>query len=106
MPLDAISAELWCPGQNFQFFTGINLRISITRFSTNCLNSFDTPLIQLNATIEFSQQCTESILTILANADLIDSTSFARVNADESSNRGMVCAVVGATLVLEARSLL
>ena len=51
-PLDGRSAGFSFPGQWFQAEVGVNRRISITRFSTNCFHCFVTPLIQAKATLE------------------------------------------------------
>ena len=106
-PRDGKSAgfNLSFPGQCSQQEEGTSFLTSITRFSMNGFHSV-SPLIQYKDTFESEKQwiSCNSITDASAFATLV--MSFAKRRVDKSSSLGMVCLVVGATLVLDGTKLI
>ena len=99
-PRDGRSAGFNSPGQCLHKSLGVRRRISSTLWPMYCFHTLSF-LIQHRAVVESLQRT----VVYSAPIDFNLLTSRAKINAPSNSNRGIVCALIGATLDFEATNL-
>ena len=103
-PLEPISAGFCSPGQCAQSSFGVILKMSFTRWRTNCFHS-PLLLIHQSAVLLSSHWRELFISTPSFKAFCTVSISFANTLPDINSSLGIVCIFSGATLVLDVSSI-
>ena len=102
-PLEPMSAGFCSPGQCAQSSFCVILKISLTRWRTNC---FHSPLLLIHqSAVLLSNHWREPFISTSSfKAFCTVSTSFANTLPDINSNLGIVCVLSGAILVLDVNS--